>query len=1145
MQNQHYSKGNNDRRPAFQREKSPEDADYVYCTGGKTPEFAVFFNRAVDQISKIVHEYAEQKADTPSKSLALFLEDPQKRTTRLFIILRNFIYKGYQSNPNSSGIEQVSNKESDIIVKLVQKLVDLRNFHSHYYHKSTHIEFSKELRDFIRDLHCNAERSFEGTKSSELTRYHEKLREFPHFDEKNGKFYIKQEGRTFFLGLFLTTGQMSHFLQQRSGSKRNNLPEFKIKHEIYKFYCHRDGATRKYYTPEELNNESVFENLSDAKMAAQGLQVVSYLNDIPQTYLNEQSILFQLDGDTVEELDQLVAFALKTEGFTDIFQIETAIKHIIPKETDSSNSRYHSNASVHEAYDKQIGIQLKLVKYPEHHFLLRPKDVKQILLEYLRPMRPKEVQHILPATLNADQPNDQECLPRSLFDRFEFFIKERAAILNILELGFQEETTPEKITESLLDWKKFALRNEKEQEYLSSWIDRGKDFKTIRTKMLDSHLETKPIELVFNHLFQGEEQKPRRENLFMQHAVRYLIDHKIAPSYNFMQQREGFVGDLDKITANVKHRAESISPLTFKRLTVFHSEVVQGFHLAFTPDNQINVAVKDADKTYYFTLGHIAMRNLIACSITKGYSIDSFFAKIISDLKIIHAGSLIDLKYLGKQHIPYAMAVSAGLKVTEKDLIESASKRITSLIDSIKGLVSAPKKLRRADKNRFIMRCYTLFDWEYAHDSKFKFLRKSEYKNLSIYHYLLDKRDISGKTLVEGTYGKLLKGHSFNGDLDLLSHMPKEIKTLLLHSDSFEALFLGVLEAARKKLVKMKEALRDPMKPFASKKNIFAKIGINAKTDINQEFNPYLPFAIHPGLPFMVFETPDDFISGMRRNTSLVKGLAFKYDDTEYLYRFWPDHAKKTAQLPSKRTFIGKANDEFTQDILLWQIAKKYLKESKTYSATLTDGKSESEWNIGSLSKSLFQTKDYLLDSGEKVRLNLRFHQMNSALLLLQPLELEKLISHTFARLKALSLLGDKRFYTKLVKDNKTVYTIPLDELFKEQNRILADSLQWAGAIFVWEKKIVDKSKGNIHALANQKTTEDELQSRVPYVSFSEVLKLSNLDESQKSRIKNDVRNVCFHSKIPDIGKNWWQLEKDADLCRILDFVRKERLTTQ
>lgn len=227
-------------------------------TGGKVPEFTVFYNIAFFRVAGLLNHLLNNSYELDKNKLetvyAQYLKESRSGKDKLpddaYSKLRRYLWKGYLTEKNSSGYE-LTDSDKSTIQEMLWKLLQIRNFQSHYWHDNSELEFSKGLKEFICQLHETAKLSLSEKYAQQLPDYDKNYRDRPFFFNVDGKEFITQEGRTFFLSFFLTKGEMARFLQLRKGSKRNDKPEYKVKHEVYRYYTHREGASKQYFGFEE------------------------------------------------------------------------------------------------------------------------------------------------------------------------------------------------------------------------------------------------------------------------------------------------------------------------------------------------------------------------------------------------------------------------------------------------------------------------------------------------------------------------------------------------------------------------------------------------------------------------------------------------------------------------------------------------------------------------------------------------------------------------------------------------------------------------------------------------------------------------------------------------------------------------------
>jgi len=85
----------------------------------------------------------------PAVTASLFRAD--ELDDRVFVYLRQYLWKGNSENKNTASYA-LEAADKEIILLLLEKLVELRNFHSHYWHENTGLSFEGPLRLFIQEV---------------------------------------------------------------------------------------------------------------------------------------------------------------------------------------------------------------------------------------------------------------------------------------------------------------------------------------------------------------------------------------------------------------------------------------------------------------------------------------------------------------------------------------------------------------------------------------------------------------------------------------------------------------------------------------------------------------------------------------------------------------------------------------------------------------------------------------------------------------------------------------------------------------------------------------------------------------------------------------------------------------------------------
>jgi hypothetical protein len=225
---------------------------------GKLKELALYYNLAVDRIILLLNYFQH----TPLKDEDFWKgkfyrwkkQDEQGKKEinfETFAFLKNYLFYKEILEQHSSTVTGLDDKQ--LLVAMVEKLFNLRNWHSHYCHKHGILYFNdlrngnneeggvqRSLEEFLTShLEMAAEKSIKD--DLELKEYfnNELKKSFTLFEKGR----ITQEGRIFFLQFFLTVGEMNKCLSGISGFKRNKSPYWQLKRKIFSFYSKRDGSS--------------------------------------------------------------------------------------------------------------------------------------------------------------------------------------------------------------------------------------------------------------------------------------------------------------------------------------------------------------------------------------------------------------------------------------------------------------------------------------------------------------------------------------------------------------------------------------------------------------------------------------------------------------------------------------------------------------------------------------------------------------------------------------------------------------------------------------------------------------------------------------------------------------------------------------
>ncbi|WP_421919867.1 hypothetical protein [Marinifilum sp.] len=1080
-------------------------------TGAKTPEYAVFYNIAywwMSDFLKSLYEARIRKAkdenqnDDYSKYIYRFMQEEDNPTLSDadYLKLKDYLWKGYLFAKNSTKID-VSEKDKRMIHLMVEKLSDIRNFHSHYYHENSNLECEKEFCNWIDYLHDYALDQLLKEYPKEVEKYKDKLkksvsRNSNHnytpslFDTHNHKNFISQNGRDFFLSFFLKRGEISRFMQQRSGCKRNDKPEFKLKHLLYRYYTHRDGASKNRYSIEntvfsQLNPESQTEIIHARHL----YKMISYLRDVPVEIIDTKLFPLFLRGEEVKNSEQIIDFIYRNDLL--------------------SNCEFGTiNNKSGETINNIVGFTYFGSDY---EFEIKLSALHKLLLDVIRnPEREKDFYNSL---LTFSQFRDE--FPEKL-DQFINGL--------VQEYEMQEYYT-------------FKLKaNNKTRGKLWQIIDKVNNNKRIAYKDKSEllHLiKNDAIELIYHNFYFELDRKPRRESQFMQFAVNYLIDHKVVPEWEWLMEKFE--------TKEIKSEQNEKSQI--KRIKSYNNCIPEGYRLSMRK-NQVLVRLK-SEPNHLFGIGETCMRNLIFAHFNDK-PIENILGRFVKDLKQIQTAGqeqneipYENLKLLCSKTMPkYLRLMMRDKEVLDKENLphatQKAHERIERLVSYFESIINGDILLNKKEINTQLIRCYKYFDWKYPHNSEFKFLRQNEYQLMSIYHYSLAKPNTKDYQL------RKLRRKLFT---DIRAHLPNELNTILEGNITLQGLLDDVLNATVSKLKKWSNNLSGM--DSDAKKACLNKLGIktpmnpvpdaNIKHNLEQMKN--LPLLVHPALVMKAFrfEQHSHWFSDFRDNATNSKGLITEnYQFEAYLDLMFGDTEKQANKKwkACEHKIVGKVNQLKTLDTFVWKMAQVYLKNSgsgfmKEIVRVLIN-KTDDSFQLNELHNTTIPVATGETTDGTAYRVNVKFKQLSDFMLITgQPLR--KLVAQLFRRYQTADQLARNG-----IEEKGGRYQIDYSLIKQEMDRVYFESLMCTDYILQWEKSVVDKITES-----SKKELIENVQKTKAFLSFREVCKAANLSEEDENDLC-ELRNHAMHARIPE-SFSYHDKLKEARIISMLQISDETR----
>lgn len=897
----HYNK----RKGGNRRTSKP--SQFALFTVGKTPELAIFYNLALDRLSDFV-KFLE------GRDIVFKDEDFELSTEENYLKLKEYLWKGVSTFVKNDQGSFLSEEDKEIISLMVKKLIEIRNFHSHYWHDNSVLQFSDPLVNFIENQYEIALKEtsrLEGV-SGDLF-YAEGESKYKPFQKHDGNFFITQEGRLFFLSFFLNKGDMDALLQQTKGSKGNYLPEHRFKRKAYTYFCHREGATWFNSTLPKENQDLVSEEEQKSTyFSKHGLRILNYLNDYPLYFMNSDfmSLWFKNEDEftEVKGIKNLLLFIEQKTLFPSLnFKEKDYSKQ--KSQVESSSPSEKELKELKEIEDKErIGsIEMRFVDNKDYYFEISYPTLYQITLEcYLDKERVNIFKKILKSLIerrkylfdlltsdDADRKGYFETIEREYFyprlspkEIVENEAKELGKsdeeiekILNSLNKEFYslEELanfpmgSNAKVLDKLEKWKKAVEKgksDEKDSRLRAVNLFRPNSIPFINERgMYRKKPENEAPQPILVHLaefYKGFDQKPRTRNKFLRWAGQYLMDFELCSDWEFAYEEYLTEQKFDKNKNEEKTKVRK--KISYgKVIPKDHRIKLMKNHLLFRVAKSKEPA--DPKDYYYFMLGKKAMVYilnwiLIEKKDTDKESLNELTSILKEDLNSVESmgeGALKDLKlyeYREKsQDNKFSSTLPEFKLAVKKRKVYSREQlihKIQTKLKSLEFLIENADKYNRNDLNNHLLKTYQLFD--FGQTTGGKFLRKNEYQLMSVVHYMLNQKSIRAKDYLD-------KRFEPNGSI-LKKRIPGEIYNFIISSESLKDLFLSVtsdrivnLQLAYDELTVGNSNIEEIAKKchFLTK---YTQKGNPEKTKKSQKDSyPFLPLYINPNLIIKYFDS--------------------------------------------------------------------------------------------------------------------------------------------------------------------------------------------------------------------------------------------------------------------------------------------------
>ncbi len=1155
--------------------------DLLNAEHSKTADFVIYLNMAASNMEKMLHHYHGLNASGKPIKLSDFKgNNSPQLTNENYRLFADYLWKVHSNDKNKNDIN-IEEKEIEIVHALLYKLDEIRNYHAHIWHDNEVLAFDSKLENFVSEKHKIAmAAALEADKIATLQ--YEKVEQtskskFPLFKSHNGKHYITDEGKIFFLSFFLTTGQMSSFLQQRKGSKRTDQPLFKVKHIAYKHFCHRDGASiLGFHQEDNILAQYSAEERKEILHARQAYKLISYLNDYPHYLADNESIPLLLPAPEANEklkkvytVQDLITF-IRANGILSEFDFEPII-YLKENEIDNSKEEHEKNRTLafthhsiegylfHIGFDSLYKLVMLCLKYDEQSTvekllasMNKIADQRRLLYQYLS----EDFTDLSSEAYSFFNDKSNQLLRgyRSLtelgVDFFENFLKEKKGVRKIADL-LKERIRP--------------------------------------TSVVGKH-KPEPIIIFSQDFVEKTQQKFRAGNRFVYNAVKYLIDHNICPDWYWEVER--FLPD------KIKQFQQQIDEKNDWRLCIENDHVTVAIPISTNyTEATIDRAKNDMPQPMYqFSLGGRALRYLLAYHMLhKDINLNDFLSVAMRhDFDILTQQGIsgsAHFKLLEPKFIPsYLLQSKDNVHQDVKNQIDKIEKRIKYITAEWEEKLACRLYLKRDEKNRIIMEAYKLFDWTI--DTKgVKFLRKHEYQQLSVCHYTLTEKERKRGE-------KKSKFHYLYEDLFVIDKrkppIPRQVLDIIDRSESLDDLLKNVVIEC-KKMLQEQMGLIKSLKGQQRKTLVISlcrKLGISVPgyllTDVGkmelevkrQKTLHVLPFAIHPMMVVKYFapaayrseyinepgvSRTDNNVFAVLRQEKYSSPLVASHYDTAFLEKIMiatDDEAVCQAFDKQKHKWIGAINTTHTEDALLWQIALQYLQENRytqEIAKQLQSAQVRNAEKDNKLMVSNIHSTDIVLEFGyvknrynedesvfPPVFVTVKMHQLDDVMYRTERERMRRAALHYLWRN---SNKDEKQFWdtlppyavpeeqTEIAAQEGYVYSatsgtltnpIPYHVLRNEMQLVAIHGKYLAGALLHWERGVIQEHTKNMSVEEKQIFMSEQVTKDKKYADFKVIIKLSNkLDDNSNLRLLtynvatnniNDYRKFTFHSGIPITG---------------------------
>jgi hypothetical protein len=1113
-----------ERKSTFRHQKPrPQASEYEFFTGGgTTPDkvstkiapFTIYYNIALENVNRIKDQLEGQSEE------------------QRYNFWAEYLWKAHAQSKNSNGYKVTAADKSiiDTLIgkgkgtdRLVGKVEEIRNFHSHIWHDNSILHFEGETKKFIEQKYNEAKAKLYRDSPGNIADFEnilqKKAGKYDVFD--NGS-RLKPEGRAFLLSFFLTTGQMNSFLQQRTGYKRNDLPQFKMTRLLYTEYCHRDGAARSEFNHSDRMINSLDKNMqADVLKARTAFKLISYLVDYPDYWGSREAMpLLTAENEPIKNMEELKIF-IEERGLLPGLNFSLIERTIVPDETDDKLKE--QRIKEYEDKYRQGMIAFTYAPVEGYTFHINFESLYRLALLKLLPL-PDETDPAV--TLDAELKKLAErrrTLYSILIKKTDERTDEDNAFLSLKENQYLRggRRLTEKGVQFFESLERGYAGKYDEAILLANYL---RDDNTAAISLFDKKgvektgTAAEPIQVYGQDFILGRREKFRAGNRLVFYTAKFLVDFAGDKWYwgmeKFDNEPNKKTGNISLAKKKVYLKASDIPADEDYRLTLENDHIFIGIPKKANGE-------KNHEKFHQLALGPKAIRYLGAYMVDQpndyAEKISEFFEALATDLSKLAA----DEKFKGADgyHLLEKPFVSAFMKPAGNNYNQLKGK-FKNRVDYIKGqwryALDNLQYISRAEKNRMIMDAYRLFDW--AQDRRDgKFLRADEYNQLSVCHYCLHVRINDKNKRKTMTFE-----HLYNNLFELNKRqppIPSEIKDLLFSAKDIDDLLAKVTDD-RKAFLNNKLDLPER---FLKKElpKLCRNLGISVPAELlagdeqnglakkHRETFDILPYSVHPMLVVKFFfgsEYADgrelvaaldknkrpinkrpvlEIFNKIRADKGLTSVLNSAYYDSGLAVTLYPHEMQRTC----RHKLTGLLNNTKTEDAILWWMARQYLagneytREMAGLVETNPHLKIDNLHNVSiglELKRGTEEKKGKkgeLLDPLEKsLYVSLRMHQFDDMMFMTDKLLLRKAAVHFTRRCyeekplwkEEMKTMKEKQFENKEIPDGSSGDPLPYQLLRDEISLVHRTGQKLADYMLDFEKKLFQQKletghNGNEH----------------------------------------------------------------------------------